>query len=259
MRAFRSASFPGLVVLLALVLIAPAHAAPGVNLTWSRCHGEGVGTQNRAFACDTNDGSEVLVASFVLPADLAQVSGNEVSIDLISQDDPLPAWWDFENAGTCRMTSLTVNATADANNVVCVDWAAGGSTGGLASYSTGTPPSMGNIDPALANRHRRLSLAFAVPPDALASLLADTEYFSCNIAIDHAKTVGAGACGGCAGSVCLVIQMLNVTTPVLGNNMFLSGGTTPGSNMATWQGSGADCNLVPVRNRSWGEVKALYR
>jgi hypothetical protein len=71
--------------------------------------------------------------------------------------------------------------------------------------------------------------------------------------------VGAGACGGCAGSVCLVIQMLNVTTPVLGNNMFLSGGTTPGSNMATWQGSGADCNLVPVRNRSWGEVKALYR
>ena len=259
MRAFRSASFPGLVVLLALVLIAPAHAAPGVNLTWSRCLGEGVGTQNRAFACDTNDGSEVLVVSFVLPAPLAQVSGNEVSIDLISQDDPLPAWWDFKNAGTCRQLSLTFNTTADANDVVCVDWAQGGSSGGIGAYTTGTPPSMGNIDPALADRHRRCVIALAVPPDALADLLADTEYFSCNIVIDHRKTVGTGACAGCSGSVCLVLQMLNVTTPVLANNMFLSGGTTTGSDWARWQGNGADCALVPVKNKTWGEVKAMYR
>jgi len=32
-----------------------------------------------------------------------------------------------------------------------------------------------------------------------------------------------------------------------------------GSDMAHWQGSSADCRIVPVRNRSWSQVKALYR
>lgn len=102
-------------------------------------------------------------------------------------------------------------------------------------------------------------MALAVPPDSLMDLQADTEYFSFNLVIDHAKTVGAGACGGCAGSVCLLFQTINITTPVLANNIFIGNATTPGSNMAHWQGTGADCNLVPVKNRTWGEVKALYR
>jgi len=261
MRAIRSALFPGLVVLLALVLIppAPAHAAPGVNLTWSRCYGEGVGTQNRAFACDTNDGSEALVVSFVLPADVAQATGNEVIIDLISQDDPIPLWWDLKNVGSCRMTSLAMNTTADANNVVCVDWAQGASVGGIGSYDQAGVSPVGTIDPGLVNRHRQLRIAVAVPLAGVQDLTANTEYFACNVVIDHQKTIGAGACGGCAGSVCLVLQSLKVTTTTAGNDLTVFGGTTPGSDMAHWQGSGADCNLVPVKNKTWAEVKALYR
>ena len=256
MRAIRFAFFPGLGVLLALASVAPAHAARGVNLTWSRCFGEGVGTQNRAFACDTNDGSEVLVASFVPPFDIAQAGGNEVTVDLISQDDPMPLWWDFKNVGTCRQTSLAMNVTADANNVVCVDWAQGGSTGGIGAYDLFT----GTIDPSLANRHRTLKIALAVPLSGVQDLTANTEYFSCNIVIDHRKTIGTGACGGCAGSVCLVLQKIKVTTPGgPTTDVTLSLGTTPGSDMAHWQGNGADCNLVPTRNRTWGQVKALYR
>ena len=34
---------------------------------------------------------------------------------------------------------------------------------------------------------------------------------------------------------------------------------TAGSNIVTWQGVGADCNAVPVRNATWGAVKSLYR
>ena len=257
MRAIRSAFFPSLGALLALVLMAPAPAlaAPGVNLSWSRCQGEGVGTQNRTFACDTNAGSELLVVSFELIAPLAQVNGNEIVIDLISQDDPLPAWWDFKNLGSCRTTSLSFNTVADASNVVCVDWAQGASSGGIGAYDG---PSY-HIDPSLWSRHRTLKIALAVPLDSLQNLLADTEYFSCNLVINHAKTVGTGACSGCSGSVCLVIQQMNITTPALANDIFLSGGTTPGSDMAHWQGSGADCNLVPVKNKTWGEVKAMYR
>ena len=84
----------------AFLAAAPALAARGVNLSWSRCHGETGSTQNRSFACDTNLGAEQLVASFVLPADLPQTSGNEVTVDLVSADDPLPQWWEFKNIGT---------------------------------------------------------------------------------------------------------------------------------------------------------------
>jgi len=244
----------------ALLAEAPAHAgyrSPGsnVNLSWSRCHGEGVGTQDRAFACDTNAGFEVLVASFQLDAPLAQVGGNEAVLDLISLDDPVPAWWDFENAGACRQYSPEINTAADASDVVCVDWAQGGSAGGIGAYAQsgfGYPYYM-------MTRRRRMTIALGVPPSALQELQANTEYFAFNLVIDHAKTVGPGACSGCSGSVCLVLQSIRVISSDLANNVFLSGGTTPGSDMVHWQGTVGDCNLVPVKNKTWGEVKALYR
>jgi len=258
MRAIRSALFPGLIVLLAVVVMAPetAYADQGVNLTWSGCYGDAGVTANRVFACDTNGGSEVLVVSFELALPLAQASGNEIVIDLISQDDPMPLWWDFKNLGACRVTSLALDTKLDFNSVVCTDWAQGASTGGIGAYDG---PNY-HIDPSLWSRHRTLKIAVAVPLAGLQDLVEDTEYFSCYIVIDHRKTIGAGACGGCAGSVCLLLQSLKVTTtPDFANDVTLSGGTTPGSDMAHWQGSGADCNLVPVKNKTWAEVKAMYR
>jgi hypothetical protein len=157
------------------------------------------------------------------------------------------------------MTSLAINTTADANNVACVDWAQRASVGGIGSYDQAGVPPVGNIDPSLANRHRRLIIAVAVPLAGVQDLTANTEYFACNIVIDHQKTIGAGACGGCSGSVCLLLQKVKVNTRVPANDVTFFGGSTPGSDMAHWQGSGADCNLVPVKNRTWGQVKALYR
>jgi hypothetical protein len=262
MRSSHRAVSPRPSVLLAVALLAalPAHAGvvsaqAGVNLSWSRCSGEGVGTQNRAFACDTNTGQEVLVASFVLDQDMAQVSGNEVVLDLLSQADPLPAWWDLKNIGSCRATSLGMNTTANAGDVVCVDWAQGGSTGGIGAYDTETPN--GNL--AIASRHRRLKIALAVPISGLADLVAGTEYFSCNIVINHLHTVGTGACAGCAIPACIVLNSIKVTTPSPGSDRTLGAGTTAGSNIVTWQAGVADCSAVPTRQETWGAVKALYR
>jgi len=249
----RAAAFA--LVASVLLVTTPAHAAQGVNLSWSRCHGEGASAQNATFACDTNVGDEVLVASFVLDAPLEQVSGNEIVIDLISEDDPLPAWWDFKNVGACRQSSLRFNTDANLGDVVCVDWGVGKSTGGIGAYNN----ELGTIDPSLVSRHRRIKVALAVPLSAIMDLVADTEYFSCNLRIDHAKTVGADACGGCAGSVCLVFTSIRINTLTPASDRYFSSAVTPGSNMVHWQGSGADCLLVPVRNQSWGQVKSLYR
>jgi hypothetical protein len=239
---------------VAFLFAAPAVAADNVYLSWSRCHGEGLGTQNRTFACDTNAGSEVLVCSFVSATDMHNVSGNEIVIDVLSEVDPLPPWWAFKDPGTCRQSSLGINATANVSDVVCVDWASGQSTGGIGAYNS----EIGTIDPSLSSRHRRLKIALAVPFTSLATVVAGTEYYACNIIMDHAKTVGSGACGGCAGSVCLYLQYVKVTTINNVDDRTLDGTDLAGS-IATWQGSGANCLLVPVKNATWGQVKALYR
>jgi len=247
------------VVAATLCIASSALAAPGINMSWSFCAGEGTGTNNRTFACTANTGSNVLVCSFELPSDLAQVSGNEIVIDVLTQQATLPAWWDFKNAGTCRTGSLAVNVGADANNVVCVDWAQGLSTAGIGAYDqSGIQPS-GSVDPSLTNSHRRLKIALAVPPASLQDLVAATEYFACNITINNLKTVGTGACAGCLEPMCIVFNSCNVTTPTLANNVLIGNGSSPGSNIVTWQGVGPACSAVPTKNVTWGQVKSLYR
>ena len=239
----------------ALMFAAPAVAADSIYLSWSRCHGEGLGTQNRSFACDTNDGSEVIVCSFKLATPLAQVSGNEIVIDVLSQDDPLPAWWEMKDPGTCRQTGLIgFNTTQDPRDGVCVDWGQGQSEGGIGAYNS----ELGAVDNSLVTRHRRLKIADAVPLAAVGDLAADIEYFSCNIGISHDKTVGDGACAGCSGPVCLVFNTLLVTAMDFGNSRRIDGFGSSDS-ILTWQGTGPNCLLVPVENATWGQVKALYR
>ena len=253
----------GLSVVAAMLFVASsALAAPGVSLSWSFCHGEGTGSNNRTFACSANTGTNVLVCSFELPSDLAQVSGNEIILDVLTQQATLPAWWDFKNVGTCRSTSLSFNTTADANNVVCIDWAQGGSSGGIGAYDqsgiTGVGAG-GSIDPSLTASHRRLKIALAVPSTSLQNLVAATEYFACNLTINNLKTVGTGSCAGCTEPMCVVYNSCNVTTPVLANNIFIGNASAPGANIVTWQGAGPNCNAVPTKNATWGQVKALYR
>jgi hypothetical protein len=242
--------------LAALLAAAPAFAQSGINLSWSRCWGEGSGASNLAFACDSNDGVNVLVLSFILSSDLAQVTGNEMVLDLMSEVDPLPAWWDLRNIGSCRQTSLTFDTQANPADAVCVDWAAGQSVGGTGAYSF---ESGHYIDPNNISRHRRIKAVLAVPGNAPHDLVSATEYFSCNLTIDNAKSVGTGSCAGCAEPVCIVFNSLRVTTPFGPNDAFLGNASTPGSNMVTWQAAGpATCLAVPVRRSTWGSLKRRY-
>lgn len=245
----------GISVVAAMLLTASLASAAGVNLAWSNCLGDG-GTPNRTFACAANTGSNVLVTSFILGADLNDVSGNELVLDFLTTTS-FPEWWQFATVGTCRQLSLSSNFVFNDN--ICLDWAQGGGSGGIGSYSVDPGPGGWTIDPSVVNRHRRLKIAKAVPPQALAALVANQEYYSTNIVINNAKTVGTGACAGCTENVCIVFNSLNVTTPVGANNVLLATGNTAGSNTATWQGTVADCLLVPTRNTTWGAVKSLYR
>jgi len=251
-----------LLLSLVLMLAVPAHAGPGVNLRWSSCFGDG-GAQNRNFACDTNTGSiNVLVCSFVPGQDVLQASGHEIVIHLATAGAVVPAWWQFKNVGTCRQGALGLNTVLDVNAASCVDWAQNGpATGGIGAYDIGGIFGFG------ANT-ATIKIATAVPAAALSDLFAGQEYFTCNVTITNAKTVGTGACTGCTVPVCLVFNSSKITTQVAANDRVLSGPTDgTDSNFCTWQGGagmvtvlGAGCPAAtPTRRAGWGAVKALYR
>ena len=254
------------VLLCAATPSALAHAAAmGINFNWSQCYGDGPVTSNLAFACNTNTGSNTMVCSYVLSHDIAAVSGNEIVVDLAAPAVTLPPWWYVDDRGFCRFAVASGSIpTLDGNAVYggvggCADYWAGAAQGGVAAYKVGL------FGPNTA----RLILAFTVPQASMGSVSGGIEYFSCNLVLYNAKSVGLGACGGCQTPVCLVLNSIKITTPtpLAGTDVMLTTPATTGSNFLTWQGGGepvtelaSGCpGAVPTRNATWGAVKALFR
>ena len=155
-------------------------------------------------------------------------------------------------------------------SINCQDWAGGQAAGGIAAYT------IGFAGPATA----RLTAATAVPVANVATLAAGTEYFVAQFTINHAKTVGSGACAGCAEPVCIVFNSLNVVTlSNVANQLLMQGANGTNSQFVHWQGAAVQnlhlscpspfrpCELLytctlastPTRGSTWGAVKALYR
>ena len=243
--------------LLLAVTASVAAAAAGVGLRWSNCNGDG-GTQNRNFACNVNTGTNNLVGTFELGENLPGVVGTEIVIDLASADPTLPAWWAFKNVGTCRSTSLVMNSTISPAAINCVDWASGAAAGGIGAYNIG----------ARGANTARIVAALAVAADAAADLSPGNEYFSFNILINNAKTVGTGNCAGCQTPICIVFNSLNVVPPAPAVGLKLTGPSNgTDADFATWQGGAGvvvggvtGCGAAtPTSNKTWGAVKSLYR
>jgi len=244
-------------LLVAVTVSSVAHAAPGINMAWTDCRSDG-GLSNRIFACTTNSGSNVMVVSFVAPAGVTGMSGNELVVDVITTTSPLPAWWQLKNAaGNCRPTSLSVNFVPPATLINCIDPWQGQASGGLGNYTQVAPGGGWTIPGAVEAQHARMVIAIATP--APGPIDADVEYYSGNIVISNTKTVGTNSCAGCSDPVCIVLNSVKITQGIGVGDFTLSTPVTANSNMVTFQGTGADCNAVPVRNTTWGAVKSLYR
>src|SRR5215472_1417035 len=237
-----------------LALSASVAAASGVGLRWTNCLSD-AGLINKTFACNSNLGTNTLVGTFQLDADLNSTSGEEIVIDLASASNPLPAWWGFKNAGTCRTGSLAMGSAPPATALNCADWSGGLATAGIGAYNIG----------ARGANTARIVAASAVPPTGLQNLLAATEYFAFTFSINNQKTVGTGSCAGCLDPVCIVFNSINMTTPVLANNIKLSGPSNgTDSNYVTWQGGagvstagGSGCPAATAtRSATWGQVKS---
>ena len=102
----------------------------------------------------------------------------------------------------------------------------------------------------------------SVVPANFASLQAGVESTTPRTSGSHwLEGSGVGSCAGCLRGACLVLNSVQLgrlpgASPTLVTVVPTSGGT-PG--IATWQNGHAECAAVPVRNRTWGAIKSLYR
>jgi len=262
MRSFVRAVAP---FALAGLLVTPAFAAPGLRLSWDHCFADGQ-VVNKAFACGTNLGSEVLDLSFESPVAASDRDGVELTLHLVSSDGTLPDWWRASGVGACRSVALA-SAIIDPNSIDCdqpIPTLNG--AGGIADLVQFTPTVW------------RLRAAVAVPPPSTFSVGPGTETFAMQLIVRNIRTVGTGSCAGCTTPICIGFGSANVVAAANTDPIFIVAGapnTGGGPANVTWQGaytsgysfpgaaSSVDFGCAPskpvaVRGSTWGALKAMY-
>jgi hypothetical protein len=223
-----------------LVLTASTAAAGGINLSWTDCGS--FGTQDRTFACNSNVGSNKMVASFDPTTDLPDFSGNEVHVEIISSTASLPQWWLMGSSTSCR-GAIPPSFSATFGTSCADNFQGSGFGGGTYTVSAGGA----TVDVAWG-------FATGIP------ITAGTEYYALNIFINNSKSVGTGHCAGCSQGVCIILDAIDLA---YGPSATLTQTITNPlqRNWITWQNnSGIPCPaIVPIQNRTWGQMKSLYR
>ena len=238
-----------LAAVLAALGVPRLAAAQGLSIGWQDCRsGSGTGSPDATIGCTASINSLPLFPAVRLASPIDSIFAMELVIDVDVATDVLPPWWHME-AGGCRQNDWGADA---AKPFGCSDAWAGAGVASVQGWIPGTPGG--------SSRHARLLVAAGLSPGPapLASLQAGVSYSVCRVLL---REENPSNCDGCTIPACLVFNSL-LLRRLPGSSVeeiFLSDPETAASNMLTWQGAGADCQSVPIRRRTWGAVKALYR
>lgn len=238
---------------LALVLTGTGSAFAGshANIASNTCWGAG-GTNSASFACNSNSGSNIFYISVVGPLSLPQLTQVNVGFYVQVQPAVLPPWWLVQTSG-CRA------------GAAFVDFAPGNMDGACPDIWGGIPPDViVTVQNGVGAPSRLRVLGSALIPDgAVTDVEADanTELNVCRLVLTHAKSAGTGSCPGCNVAACFAIGYVELMeSGGLGGADVYPGAT--GNWWVNWNGgfpSGTCQFATPVRNRTWGAVKSLYR
>jgi hypothetical protein len=231
-------------------LAATSATAAGINLSWGGCSSDPGATASKIFACQACGGNALMTVSFDPPEGINRLSTIGFTIDVQSLNAPLPPWWDLENPGSCRPTSLAANTVFAGAN--CAEpWMLPGSAV-IDAY----------LKPLAGDSYRaRILGRVSVDTTSAGPVVAGTEYYAVNLALNRARTIGTGACPGCSDPVCLQLKEIQLIQPPgeLGAIVTL----TLFNTIITWQtgadGMAACLGAIPTMNTTWGRVKSFYR
>lgn len=219
-------------------------AFPTSRVTWFDCGPSA--PDSRTFACDTNDGSETLYATFTPDTDVPGVASLTTEIDVAIFIQQVPSWWNFGQVGDCR-NNLPISGDVSAG-ASCRSW----STAPVRAILTGY--SIDNFHTGYNVERIRLNLV----PAALQSLHAGVEVGLLRMDVPHAPTVGSGACSGCESGLCIELYPYVIAYDAARNEL---AGWSIWATAAFWQGGthGCEPDVTPARRSSWGAIKSLYR
>lgn len=250
-----------LALCLLLFLSVPSARAAGLNLAWDKCLPDG-GVSAKTFACGNNSGYADIIGSFTPSQAHPQFVAIEVKLDVQSQSQTLPAWWQLFNNGSCRETAFEV--TFDFRTLPqssCEDPFGGSAWGGVGYYATSDHP-----HPDYQTRSNAARMGMAVALANAKYLSSGTEYYAFRLRLRYDSSSGGGACDGCSTPVCLTLSEVAVyddtPEPRAGQQSYPPAPeiiTRQAQNfMIGWQDTGTNCQSA-VKNKTWGQLKSLYR
>jgi hypothetical protein len=237
-------------ILLCIVARAASAQPPGTNLSWDDCNASVNGGLNQTSSCLSNtEASKLLYGSYVLPADADALAGNYITLDIQTDSATLPCWWNFTALPRTAGNGYGVNFTTPCANAFDYWGSIGAVAGGPAAF----------LFPNAATPRMRVKAVVAIPADKAQPVPASVgEIYSFTFQLRHDATVGS--CTGCLTSACFLLKLIRITQ--VGFPYFeLSNASS--RNFVLWQGgtiAPPGCPLaLPVANKTWGSVKALYR
>lgn len=240
---------------LAVTIVATSVARAGVGaqeglyLTWNDCAMSSASRHDLHGLCDVDDGQQVLFAAFTLAQAIDSVVALELVIDVQHSGAALPAWWQYQPKG-CRQGSLVANSAFLLENSCADFWNETATVDGLAGYLVGEPHG--------GAAQARMKIAFSLLPQNFRRLEAGPMYYAAKLLFRNSRT---SLCDGCLEPACLVLNSILVgrLPGASGGDVLLQASGPNQAQRATWQGTGADCDAVPVLPRTWGAIKSLYR
>ena len=274
-RRFR---FAALFALVLAVLPALAFAqGTRLRLSWDHCAAEGY-VADRSFACNTNTGEDVLVASAVLGDEVphATLAAFLGYLDFRATSPNLPIWWQV-SAGMCRQNALNLQASGLIASPLCTPWYLADGT------STQEPLTVAQFEYYSDGANSsRIGFGAVVPAGFEITLPnGSQEFVFARLRILHSKTTGSVSCSGCQVPMCIGFGLLLLQYPGQIDNTYPIKGTT--ASTVTWQGAyassyepvggykmsghtvpyhgnlGCASGPVPAQGRTWGMIKAFYR
>jgi hypothetical protein len=243
-----------------LAFVVTGSARAQYELTWDKCPGSYGAATNKMFACDDAAQPMVLVASFTPQRSLPRFVGVEFKFEIASASGDLPDWW-RAGLGECREGGVSTSNSPGMALGQCQNPWLGARSGGGYLFTSNLPG------------RGRAELQMTYARDEMKALSAGTRYYAGTITIDPAGS-SSGSCGGCNTEVCIAITEITITQeaveaydpdgdgnqdPNPENEISVSHSTT--SNIVSFnvRNPGANGCGAKVRNKTWGQVKAIYR